>query len=83
MSSSIRQVTRRAICAFIIGFCFVAGAYVAHDLWRTVDDESVLWLVNRLGAGYAIAMFVVFGIITARVIEVVALDWWRGRRQKP
>jgi hypothetical protein len=69
-----------SVLAFVIGFCFVSGAYLAHDMWRTVDDENVVWLVNRSAAGYVITVFVVLGLITARGIEYVVVRWWQSRK---
>ena len=69
------------LLAFVIGFCFVSGAYVAHDMWRTVDDNSVIWLVNRASAGYVIALCVVLGFITARAIEYAVIRWWKTRKR--
>ncbi|MGB6044945.1 MAG: hypothetical protein WBF93_17455 [Pirellulales bacterium] len=69
-----------AILAFIIGFCFVSGAYVAHDMWRTkIDDDKAIWLVNRSAAAYVIAIFVVLGLITARGVEYMVIRWWKSR----
>ena len=71
-----------AILAFVVGFCFVSGAYVAHDLWRTkIDDENAIWLINRSAAAYVIAMFVVLGLITARGIEFMVIRWWKSRNR--
>ncbi|NIL97398.1 MAG: hypothetical protein GTO53_07275 [Planctomycetales bacterium] len=67
------------ILAFVSGFCFLSGAYVAHDLWRTVDDENVVWLVNRIAAGFVITMFVILGVVSARGIEYLVVRWWKSR----
>ena len=70
-----------AVLAFIVGFCFVAGAYLAHDIFRKIDDEQVIWLVNRSAAGYVITIFVVLGLITARGLEFMVVTWWKSRKR--
>ncbi|MDH3716876.1 MAG: hypothetical protein OES79_02030 [Planctomycetota bacterium] len=81
MVPRIKSAIILGILAFVIGFCFVSGAYIAHDLWRTVDDENVIWLVNRSAAGYVITMFVILGFVTARGIEFLAVRWWKSRHR--
>lgn len=70
-----------AVLAFVIGFCFLSGAHIAHDMWRSIDDDMVIWLVNRASAGYVIAICVVLGFITARAIEYAVIRWWKGRKR--
>ncbi|NIL97291.1 MAG: hypothetical protein GTO53_06800 [Planctomycetales bacterium] len=79
MTPRIKSALILGVSAFVIGFCFVSGAYIAHDLWRTVDDENVIWLVNRSAAGYVITMFVILGFVTARAVEYLIARWWKSR----
>jgi hypothetical protein len=46
-----------------------------------MEDENVVWLVNRIGAGYAITIFVVLGFVTARGIEHLMIRWWKSRHR--
>ena len=64
-----------AAAATGLGFCFVTGGYLAHDLFRTVDDQNVVWLINRAAAAVVITLFVALGFIMARAIEYGFLRW--------
>jgi hypothetical protein len=81
MTLNIKNVVCYGAIAFFIGFCFVAGALVSHDLFRTVDDENVIWLVNRAGAAVVITLFVALGFITARAVEYIVVRWWKHRQK--
>ena len=59
----------------------MAGALVSHDLFRTVDDENVIWLVNRAGAAVVITLFVALGFITARAVEYIVVRWWKHHQK--
>ena len=79
MKSNIKTIVGWGIAATFFGFCFVAGGYLAHDMFRTVDDENVVWLVNRAAAAVVITLFIALGFIMARAIEYAFLRWWKAR----
>jgi len=81
MTANFKTTIFFGIGAFVIGFCFVAGAYVAHDMFRSVDDDNVVWLVNRAAAAVVITLFVALGFITARAVEYLVVRWWKRRHK--
>ncbi|MEK6248920.1 MAG: hypothetical protein N2C12_12125 [Planctomycetales bacterium] len=60
------NLIKYGVVSLVIGFCLVAGGLIAHDLNRFVDDDAVIWLINRAAAAYVIGIFFVLGIITAK-----------------
>ncbi len=81
MTANLKTTICFGIAAFVIGFCFVAGAYVAHDLFRSIKDDNVVWLVNRAGAAVVITLFVALGFIIARAVEYLVVRWWKHRHK--
>ena len=65
MNLNFKTILGLSAAALFTGFCFVAGGYLAHDLFRTVDDQNVVWLVNRAAAAVVITLFVALGFIMA------------------
>jgi len=82
MQWNFKTALSMAVAALGLGFCVVAGGYLAHDLFRTVDDQNVVWLINRAAAAAVITLFVALGFIIARAIEYGFLRWWK-KRQHP
>jgi asparagine N-glycosylation enzyme membrane subunit Stt3 len=82
MNLNLRTIVCYGAIAFFIGFCFVAGSYVAHDMFRTVDDENIVWLINRAGAAVVITLFIALGFITARAVEYMVIRWWKRRKEE-
>jgi len=83
MKFSIKNWISWGILAAFLGFFFVTGGYLAHDLFRTVDDQNVVWLVNRSAAAVVITLFIVLGFIMARAVEHFFLRWWKTRQNPP
>jgi len=80
MKFNFKTMLGLGAASIFLGFCFVAGGYLAHDLFRTVDDQNVVWLVNRAAAAVVITLFVALGFIMARAIEYGFLRWWKKRQ---
>ena len=80
MKFNFKTVLGFSIASAFFGFCFVSGGYLAHDLFRTVDDQNVVWLVNRAAAAVVITLFVALGFIIARAVEYGFLRWWKTRQ---
>ncbi len=83
MKLNIQTIIGWGIAAMFFGFCFVAGGYVAHDMFRTVDDQNIVWLINRAAAAAVITLFIALGFIVARAIEYVFVRWWKAKNNSP
>ena len=81
MKFNFKTMLGLSAASIFLGFCFVAGGYLAHDLFRTVDDQNVVWLVNRAAAAVVITLFVALGFIMARAIEYGFLRWWKKNQR--
>jgi len=83
MKLNIQTIVGWGIAAMFFGCCFGTGGYVAHDIFRTVDDQNVVWLINRAAAAAVITLFIALGFIVARAIEYVFVRWWKAKNNSP